>query len=193
MPYSHVCPFLKRLTLASLFTQKRGYTINTGIPVWALDFLPQPPSPETPQTQYIAIAGHPSPESRPKLYNRDSSPNAIQLWAVAPHSTSSEGISYLATLICHSWGSCWGLKFCPYGAHGDGRVGLLAGVFGDGIVRVIDIRDEWLGTADGTVNISVSEAAWQYSFGDDLLGTCVAWKSHTEIIIGCSNGKFILF
>jgi hypothetical protein len=112
---------------------------------------------------------------------------------VEPHSTSSEGINYLATLICHSWGSCWGLRFCPYGAYGHGRVGLLAGVFGDGVVRVIDIRDEWIGTADGTVNVSVSEAAWQYSFGDDFLGTCVTWKSHIEIIIGCSNGTFTIF
>jgi hypothetical protein len=68
-------------------------------------------------------------------------------------------------------------------------VGLLAGVFGDGIVRVLDIRSEWIGMNDATVNIQVSEAAWEYKFEQNTLATCVAWKSHTEIVVGCSNGS----
>jgi hypothetical protein len=107
---------------------------------------------------------------------------------VEPHKKKSEGSCYLATLICHSWGSCWGLKFCPYGAYGDGRVGLLAGVFGDGVVRVLDIRNEWLGTPAGTINIQVTEAAWEYRLGKDVYATCVSWKSHTEIVVGYSTG-----
>lgn len=90
--------------------------------------------------------------------------------------------------ITHSWGSCWGLKFCPYGSCGDGRAGLLAGAFGDGIVRVMDVRQDWLGTAKQAVNVAVTTAGWEFSLGDGCLATCVCWKSHTEIVVGCSNG-----
>lgn len=171
---------------ASFFTKKRGHIINSGHPVWALDFLPQPPLRKS-QTQYIVIAGHPSLDARHNLYTRESSPNVIQLWAVKPDTSAPEGSAYLATLICHSWGTCWGLRFCPYGAYGNGRLGLLAGAFGDGTVRVFDVRNDWIGNAEETVNVRVSEAAWEFSFGE-FLGTCVAWKSHTEVVIGCSNG-----
>jgi hypothetical protein len=67
-------------------------------------------------------------------------------------------------------------------------VGLLAGVFGDGIVRVMDVREQWLGTAKKAVNIAVTAVGWEYSFGERCLATCVCWKSHTEIVVGCSNG-----
>jgi len=66
---------------------------------------------------------------------------------------------------------------------------LLAGVFGDGVVRVVDVRSEWLGSGE-TKNVSIAEAAWEFSFGNDFFATCVSWKSHTEIIVGCSNGTF---
>ena len=178
---------LTLLTKATFFSNRRGHIINVAQPVWALDFLPQLPS-KSPQTQYLAISGHPTFDNHPKIYTRDSCPNVIQIWAVELHSSGSEGRNYLATVIFHSWGSCWGLKFCPYGAFGEGRVGLLAGVFGDGVVRVIDLRSEWLGTK-ATVNVSVTEAAWKFSFGNDFLATCVSWKSYTEIVVGCSHGK----
>ena len=173
--------------LAKFYPAKRGHIINVGQPIWALDFLPQPAS-KARKTQYLAVAGHPSFEARPKLYFPAAGSNVIQLWAIAPHRPKSEGASYISTFISHSWGSCWGLRFCPYGAYGEGRVGLLAGVFGDGVCRVIDVRSEWIGTSDSTVNVRVSQAAWEYTFGEDVLATCVAWKSHTEIVVGCSNG-----
>lgn len=160
--------------------------INVGYPVWALDFLPQPP--KSSETQYIVVSGHPTDDPRPSLYAPAPSPNAIQMWAIESDSNQGEGKSYLATTITHSWGSNWGLKFCPYGAYGDGRVGLLAGVFGDGVARVIDVRKEWLGSSKAPVNVLVSAAAWEYSLGERCLATCVCWKSHTEILVGCSNG-----
>ena len=67
-------------------------------------------------------------------------------------------------------------------------MGLLASVFGDGIVRVLDLREEWVGRENATVNISVTEAAWEFDVGKAVMATCVAWKSHTEIVVGCSNG-----
>ena len=112
----------------------------------------------------------------------------IQLWAFDSDSTSSDGECYLSTLICHTWGTCWGLKFCPYGAYRDGRKGLLAGVFGDGTVRVLDVVESWIGNEDGEVNISVTEAGWEFGLGNEVMATCVAWKSHHEVVVGCSNG-----
>jgi hypothetical protein len=172
---------------ASYFPKKKGHIINAGFPIWALDFLPQPPYRDLPRPQMLAIAGHPGFDYRPKLYVPESGPNVIQLWALESTDPSFADSTYLATVICHTWGTCWGLKFCPYGASNNGRAGLLAGVFGDGIVRVFDIRNELIGKPGKTVNIEISEPGWEYTF-DDTMATCVAWKSHFEIIIGCSNG-----
>ena len=69
-------------------------------------------------------------------------------------------------------------------------MGLLAGVFGDGVVRVLDVREEWVGSEDETVNLSVMEAAWTFDLGKEVMATCVAWKSLSEIAVGCSNGAF---
>jgi hypothetical protein len=138
----------------------------------------------------LAIAGHSRFDYRPKLYVPESGPNVIQLWALELSDPSSADSPYLATVICHTWGTCWGLKFCPYGASNNSRAGILAGVFGDGIVRVFDIRNELIGKPGNTVNIMISESAWEYTF-EDSMATCVAWKSHFEIIIGCSNGMVV--
>ena len=174
------------LILASFFPKQRGHLVNVGYPVWALDFLPQPP--KSSGTQYIAVSGHPNDHPRPSLYTPAPSSNVIQIWAVEAHSNKREGKSYLVTTISHSWGSCWGLKFCPYGGYGSGRVGLLAGVFGDGVARVIDVRKEWLGSFTEPVNVLISSAGWEFPMGEECLTTCVCWKSHTEIVCGCSNG-----
>jgi hypothetical protein len=64
----------------------------------------------------------------------------------------------------------------------------LAAVFGDGAVRVLDIRDEWIGNAKKKMDIRVVQPAWEHTLGETALATCVAWKSHTEIIVGYSHG-----
>ena len=67
-------------------------------------------------------------------------------------------------------------------------MGILAGVFGDGWVRVLDVKGEWIGNVKKGVNVRIEKAMWEQSFGEDALATCVAWKSHHEIIVGYSNG-----
>lgn len=68
-------------------------------------------------------------------------------------------------------------------------MGLLAGAFNDGIVRIIDIREEWIGSSTTPICVKVSKAAWEYSFGEEFTTTCVAWKSYTEVVVGGSNGN----
>ena len=68
---------------------------------------------------------------------------------------------------------------------------MLAGAFNDGNVRVIDVREEWLGSNE-TVYVKISEAAWEYSFGEEYSATCFAWKSYTELLVGGSNGTTLL-
>jgi hypothetical protein len=173
------------LTTASYFPKRRGNIVNVGQSILTLDFAPQSPSSDS-QVQYLAVGGR-SANSDPRIYVREAYPNVIQLWAIEEESL------YLSTLIHHSWGTCWGLKFCPYGAEDDDRLGFLACTFGDGVARVLDIRKEWLGTTDQTVNISVTQPAYQYSFADDCFITCCAWKSHTELLAGCSTGFVAIF
>ena len=139
-------------------------------------------------TRYLAIAGHPTLQTRPKLYTPEPGANVIHIWAVEQHTPKSNGKTYPVTTIYHNWGCCWGLKFCPYGASGNGRLGVLAGVFGDGVVRVLDIRSEWIGNADKVVNIRIEHPAWEQTCQEIGLATCVAWKSHAEIVVGYSNG-----
>jgi hypothetical protein len=166
---------------------KQGYLVNASQPIWALDFLPQAPSSlKSSQKQYIAISGHPSFTPQTRLYVKQPEPSVIQVWSLNTRGKAATTCE-LSILICHEWGTCWDLKFCPYGAYGNGRVGLLAGVFSDGKVHVIDIREEWLNSTT-TEHVRVSQAAWEYSFGEEYIATSLAWKSHTELLVGGSNG-----
>lgn len=55
----------------------------------------------------------------------------IQIWKKGNPTT-------LYATISHDFGCVYDLKWCPFG-YGQGRLGLIAGTFGDGSVRILNI------------------------------------------------------
>lgn len=141
---------------AEVSNEKReGWILNAGTSVrclaWAQNQV---------QTQYLAISTStlksPDPsKSSPAFTPSDPLRSSIQLWAFAPRLESefgfldSERVPHLQLVICADWGNAKQLKWCPVPrvprdeeSLGIISIGLLAGIWTDGYVRVLDIQIE---------------------------------------------------
>ena len=134
--------------------QKRqdGWVLNVGTAVQCLEWAPNHKN-----AQYLAISTLPSKEPRlehlassaPAYTASGPTPSCVQIWALGT-SSESETIATLPPelrmVICTEWGHAKQLKWCPMPRdprEGDPDirtyVGLLAGVWSDGYVRVLDV------------------------------------------------------
>ncbi len=135
--------------------QRRGWILNAGTRIRCLDWASNQES----GPQYLAIATA-RPRSRapakeaPGLTPASPTPSSIQIWAF-PMSTSpvnestmdSSRSAKLVQVICTNWGDVKQLKWCPMprrfrdeNMRGKVPLGLLAGVWGDGYARILDIQ-----------------------------------------------------
>ncbi|KAK3810381.1 MAG: hypothetical protein J3Q66DRAFT_66054 [Benniella sp.] len=141
-----------------------AYVLNAGFSVWALDWCPLPSfngDEGGENKSYIAVGGFPDTaencNARDQLYplgKQDAHPNIIQIWTMNCK-TNDEGElqgdphASLDLCILHSYGAVFDLKWCPTGGYmeaggapGDlARLGILAGAFSDGSIRVFSIPD----------------------------------------------------
>ena len=129
-----------------------GWVLNVGTAVQCLEWAPNHKN-----TQYLAISTLPSKEPRneqpastaPAYTASGPAPSCVQIWALRS-SQESGAVATLPTelrmVICTEWGHATQLKWCPMPR--DPRendpdvrtyVGLLAGVWSDGYVRILDI------------------------------------------------------
>ena len=128
-----------------------GWVLNVGTAVQCLEWAPNHKN-----TQYLAVSTLPSKEPRkeqpalaaPAYTASGSTPSCVQIWAIRS-SQESRTVTLppeLRMVICTAWGHAKQLKWCPMPR--DPRendpdlrtyVGLLAGVWSDGYVRVLDI------------------------------------------------------
>ena len=128
-----------------------GWVLNVGSSVLCLDWAPNHPD-----KQYLAISPLPSndplhqaPPKTAPAYTSLPGPSSIQIWAVTRSSVGAEKTYQppeLRLVICTEWGHAKQLKWCPMprvarDAEVESRVslGLLAGVWADGSVRVLDL------------------------------------------------------
>ncbi|KAI4179539.1 MAG: hypothetical protein L6R41_007784, partial [Letrouitia leprolyta] len=141
-------------------TRKRrdGWMMNVGTGVRCLEWAPN----HSKETQYLAISTFQpkDPEKIGRLkfspaFTAQSFPSSIQLWSFSSSEAADRQSSLdpdhpprLRTVICFDWGDAKYLRWCPMPRnfrsqdHEEGRtpVGLLAAVFSDGNVRVLDIN-----------------------------------------------------
>lgn len=139
--------------------RQEGWVFNVGSGVQSLAWAPNQLD-----TQYLAISTLPSnshvrlqkPEFAP-AYTPSPGPSSIQIWAL-PRSTLSVATASqrpdLRLLICTEWGYARQLKWCPVtrrsreeAKHCQVSLGLLAGLWADGYVRVLDVCLEERGDA----------------------------------------------
>lgn len=124
-----------------------GWVLNVGASVQCLDWAPNHRD-----IQYLAVSTIPTNEnsyrgesSTAPAYTSLPGPSSIQIWATGKR--EDEFLPpQLRLIMCTEWGHAKQLKWCPMpraardGA-GESRIslGLLAGVWADGYVRVLDL------------------------------------------------------
>ena len=141
-------------------SSREGWMLNIGAKVRCLDWAPNQDS----KIQYLAVATNDLPQDGARKLSGtasafepwDPTPACIQIWAIwgstAPgqegHLQASQSPE-LVQVICTDWGHPRQLKWCPVPralqdkeAEGKICLGLLAGIWSDGRVRVMDIQIE---------------------------------------------------
>lgn len=189
--------------------RRHGWMLNVGDKVRCLDWAPNHNS----GLQYLALASselldhafEEPPRKAPAFSPCPDKPSSIQIWAFSvvdvPENTSTNSTSAapkLKQVLCSDWGDVKQLKWCPMPRE-DGfeestgviLIGLLAGVWGDGHTRILDVQmnDE---ARNSTVYLKINSAAFTARSADTIC-TCVCWLSPTDIAIGHSDGSITVY
>lgn len=196
--------------------RRLGWMLNVGTRVRCLDWAPN----HYGDTQYLALAvaeaststRATTPIEAPAFTPSCSAPSSIQIWSFES-SNNTMGPTQppeLKQVLCTEWGEITQLRWCPVpraqrdeDALGKISIGLLAGIWGDGCARVLDVQLE-KGQGANTSYLKVQSAVFSASSGllplavteqEDVrpVTTCLTWLSATDLAIGYSNGALGIY
>jgi transcription factor C subunit 6 len=136
----------------SIELERNGWIINLGAKIQSLAWAPN----HDEDTQYLAVAlDQPDPKRSVRQSAFDPTrayKSSIQIWQFEareaddlPKGLDPGNQPVLAKIICTEWGMCKEIKWCPVPkssdneADGKSHLGLMATVWSDGYVRVLDI------------------------------------------------------
>ncbi|KAF2473421.1 uncharacterized protein BDR25DRAFT_282958 [Lindgomyces ingoldianus] len=191
---------------------RRGWTFNLGARVHEAQWVPD----EEGMVQYLAVAvqqkkaagKYTKPLQNPKapaFTKTKGFPTSIQIWTF--ESTEERDLDpdmqpRLVAVICTDWGMPRQFRWCPVAAadtvepkEGDDEIhlGLLAGVWSDGKMRILDIRIPQPDSAfPQTRYIHFSKAAFEIQ-PPDTISTCIHWLSGTSIALGTTAGTLAIW
>ncbi|KAL1958271.1 hypothetical protein VTO42DRAFT_4779 [Malbranchea cinnamomea] len=183
---------------------REGWILSLGNTVQALSWAPN-----CPETQYLAIVVPITDQQKavisshtgqtPAFTPSPAYPSAIQIWSFESKDCDGlrrldmESKPRLRMILCTDAGDIRRLCWCPMARNhrpGDEtddsiNIGLLAGIWGDGTVKVLDValRKDAIETEMIRVKIPAFEAK-----PPTTLCTCVTWLSPSDIAVGCANG-----
>ena len=135
--------------------RRLGWMLNVGARVRCLDWAPNHHG----KFQYLALAVAKAststcpvtPNEPPAFTPSSPAPSSVQIWAFGAlnNSTGASRPPELQQVLCTEWGEVKQLKWCPVprteengNAIGRISIGLLAGIWGDGCARVLDVQLE---------------------------------------------------
>lgn len=97
-------------------------------------------------------------------------------------------------VICHEWGNVRSLKWCPIPQeiNDPKEIGYLAGIFGDGTVKVLRVTLQDVGVDDETSFVRIVTPLFEGRISETLC-TCLTWMSTHEIAAGCANGFAVVW
>lgn len=177
---------------------KAGFILNLGAKVRCSEWAPN----QSTSPQYLAASTLPNRDAHkgvaPAFTPQASHPAEVQIWkfaATKQGSVDSISAPLLKYVLCNEWGDVKALKWCPAphkrsSAPNRKSLGLLAGIWGDGSLRVIDLMD--LPDPSSTEYVHIEKAAFE-AHAPDTLFTCLSWLSATRIAVGCANGCVAVF
>ncbi|KAI9851017.1 MAG: hypothetical protein M1838_004628 [Thelocarpon superellum] len=196
--------------------QRDGFMLNVGAQVdgmgWAPNHnserqylavivSPSPSKPDPPETpQPIPEGDAARPAKAPAYAPSDPTPACLQIWTFCAAGGAEDGLSIkssaglrLSAVFCTDWGDGKQLRWCPAPRHqpetspGEAvRVGLLAGIWTDGKVRVLDVHVPK--KPEHPVEYAKIDAVAFEAIPPGTLCTCVDWLSSSHVAVGCANG-----
>lgn len=193
-PEAEQAPLDSRIT-------RHGWMLNTGDGVQCLDWVPHQAGPR----QFLAVSCLALLDVEGSNFKAPSAPaftpqpprNAsIQIWEFAVNKQgglSADQQPQLRNVICTPWGDIKSLKWCPMPrsqasfSKRDGQLnlGLLGGIWGDGVARVLDI---FVPDAQTDVQYTLMTSAAFSTRPPNTVCTCLTWLSSNSIVVGCANG-----
>ncbi|KAI9675818.1 MAG: hypothetical protein M1829_003243 [Trizodia sp. TS-e1964] len=158
-----------------------------------------PASPEPKDSSPDTIPTGINPITSP-AFARKPGPSNIQIWAVPAENTSENSGKpdfahppTLHTVICTDWGEVKQIKWCPFFREkrapiqkGAVQLGLLAAVWGDGRVRVIEVEIQPI--PDNSNKYIKYTTAIFTAVPPDSICACVDWINSSTLAVGCANG-----
>ncbi|OJD28554.1 hypothetical protein ACJ73_00044 [Blastomyces percursus] len=185
---------------------REGWILNLGNKVQCVSWAPNCPG----SSQYLAVAVPISDSQKQSLDGISQGapaftpsppyPSAIQIWSFESTKEDSDVRQLdmtvkprLRQVICTDAGDIRRLSWCPMGRDERGgdeiaenvNIGLLAGVWGDGSVKVLDVQLNKL--ASETEYVQVHAPAFEAK-PPLTLCTCFCWLSPSDLAIGTSSG-----
>lgn len=184
-------------------SQRNGWMLNLGEKVQHMEWAPNLQG----SRQFLAVTTSPligsEPEEQrfsapyaPAFAPRPPSKSSIQIWEF---SASPQGRidtkcpPILRKVICSEWGDVKTFRWCPMPRQSLIQqsserlsLGMLAGVWADGAMRVLDVFVSAKDVEDAEYEL-VKSAAFTAQ-PPNTICTCLAWLSSTSVIAGCANG-----
>lgn len=180
---------------------KKGFMLNIGAKVNNADWAPNQPG----RRQFLAVSVLIKRKAEHVSNNAPDAPAFTPQW---PHEArvqiwefAADEDGYIDTnkkpkldlVLCTGWGDVKALRWCRMPCQtspSDRSLGLLAGIWGDGIVRVLDVPlpDN---SAD-TKYLAIDQAAF-FSKPPETVCTCITWLSASRLAAGCANGHVAIW
>jgi transcription factor C subunit 6 len=192
--------------------KRRGWLFNLGSRIQDAQWVAS----EERDTQYLAVAVEQKPTTDPQP-NPMENPKApafsaakpfsasIQIWAFDANGKGEIDISKqprLQVVLCTDWGAPKQFRWCristsdgmkPAEEQESTHIGLLAGIWSDGRVRILDISCP---TSDlytsNTHYLHVSRAAFDVAF-PQTVPTCLHWLSGTTLAVASAIGTLAIW
>ncbi|OQD93761.1 hypothetical protein PENSOL_c030G00395 [Penicillium solitum] len=204
---------------------REGWMLNIGQKAHCMTWAPN----QNGLTQYLAVAA-PITEDQKKQYKSEESepissfqpsepfPSALQIWEfkAKPSETPTmtldmESKPWLRQVLCADWGDLRRMVWCNLPRtervedeeEEHASIGLLATVWGDGYVRVLDIktsrgsqetefreypfREILTSPANAQDIVKIKSPAFEAK-PPSTVCTCVTWLSPSDLAVGCGNG-----
>ncbi|KAI9929132.1 hypothetical protein ASPWEDRAFT_169030 [Aspergillus wentii DTO 134E9] len=187
---------------------REGWVLNMGQKIQCTAWAPNQPG----LTQYLAVVAPISEEQKngykgpfegkmaPAFSPSAPYPSTLQLWTFKAKRGDSltkpldmDFKPRLRLALCTDWGDLKRLSWCPMPrATRDEddedalkNIGLVAGVWGDGCVRVLDIK---ISRDPNTAEFYKVHSSVFTAKPPSTVCTCVTWLSPSDIAVGCANG-----
>ncbi|CAD0027874.1 unnamed protein product [Aureobasidium pullulans] len=184
-------------------SRRNGWMLNLGEKVQHLEWVPNIQG----SRQFLAVTTSPLIGSTleeqefnapyaPAFAPRPPTKSSIQIWefrAAPDGRIDSACTPMLRKVICSEWGDVKLFKWCPMPrnfptqhASGKSNLGLLAGIWADGALRVLEVFVEDPEVAETEYDL-IRNAAFTAQ-PPNTICTCLTWLSSNSIIAGCANG-----